>query len=194
MLVTQAYRFELGPNDKCRSVLASHAGAARFAYNWGLGLVTGQIRAQRALTRLALRQGASPEEAKAWASEVTGPVPWSLPALRRRWNQEKAEVAPWWAENSKEAYNSGLDALAWALKGYFTSRSGQRRGKPLGFPKVKKKGGRRSFGVTTGSFGVIDARHVRLPRIGTLRTKEPTTKLAREAGCWLRPCAVGNSV
>jgi putative transposase len=164
-------------------VLASHAGAARFAYNWGLGLVTGQIRAQRALARLALRQGASPEEAKAWASEVTGPVPWSLPALRRRWNQEKAEVAPWWAENSKEAYNSGLDALARALKGYFTSRSGQRGGKPLGFPKVNKKGARRSFGVTTASFGVIDARHVRLPRIGTLRTKEPTTKLARELAC-----------
>ena len=180
MKAHQAFRFELDPGDRAGSALASHAGAARFAYNWGLAMVTGQLQAHRALVALALRQGAGAEQAAAWATEVTGPVPWSLAALRRRWAQEKTEVAPWWAENSKEAYNSGLDALARALKGFFSSRSGQRAGKPLGFPHVKKKRCRRSFRVTTGSFGVIDDRHVRLPRIGTLRTKEPTTKLAKK--------------
>jgi putative transposase len=35
--------------------------------------------------------------------------------------------------------------------------------------------------VTTGSFGVLDDRHVRLPRIGAVRAKEPTTKLAWRA-------------
>ena len=48
----------------------------------------------------------------------------------------------------------------------------------MGWPKFKKRGGRRSFRVTTGSFGVIDRRHVRLPRIGVIRTKEPTGKLS----------------
>jgi hypothetical protein len=33
VLVHQALRFELDPNDVTRSALASHAGAARFAYN-----------------------------------------------------------------------------------------------------------------------------------------------------------------
>ncbi|MFD6106159.1 hypothetical protein ACFWFQ_26235, partial [Nocardia salmonicida] len=40
--------------------------------------------------------------------ELTPPVGWSLPRLRKIWNQRKHEHAPWWAENSKEAYNTGL--------------------------------------------------------------------------------------
>ncbi|MGH9042231.1 MAG: IS607 family element RNA-guided endonuclease TnpB [Acidimicrobiia bacterium] len=107
-----------------------------------------------------------------------GSVPWSLPALRREWNRVKGELAPWWAENSKEAYSSGLDALARAFKNYFGSCGGGRRGRRVGWPKPKRRhGGRRSFRVTTGSFGVVDGRHVRLPRIGVIRTNEATTSL-----------------
>lgn len=177
MLVHQAFRFETDPNDHARSALASHAGAARFAYNWGRATVIERLDSRSALTVLALRQGASLDEAKAWAEEVAGPVPWSLPALRREWNAAKAEVAPWWAENSKEAYNSGLDALARALDGWSKSRRGQRKGRRVGFPRRHKLGHRRSFRVTTGAFGVVDDRHIRLPRIGLVRTKEPATKL-----------------
>jgi putative transposase len=36
MLVQQAYRYELKPNNKQRTLLAKHAGCARFAYNWGV--------------------------------------------------------------------------------------------------------------------------------------------------------------
>lgn len=182
MVVYQAFRFELDPNDVARSALASHAGAARFAYNWGLATVTDRLDARRALRVLALRQGASTDEAGAWATELVGPVPWNLPGLRRAWNQAKAEVAPWWAENSKEAYNSGLDALARALDGWSKSRRGQRKGRRVGFPRYHKRGSRRSWRVTTGAFGVVDDRHVRLPRIGILHTKEPTTKLMAALG------------
>ena len=138
------------------------------------------MAARRTCEQLALRQGAGRAEAQAWAKELVGPVPWSLPALRREWNKAKAEVAPWWAQCSKEAYSSGLDARARALKGFFGSRAGERQGAPVGFPKFKKKSGHRSYRVTTGSFGLTDGRHVRLPRVGVLRTKEPTTKLRRE--------------
>lgn len=179
MRYLQAFRFELDPGNEVRSALASHAGAARFAFNWGLGLINDRLEARRVLEALAVRQGASTAGAVVWAAGVAGPVPWSLPALRREWNQAKDQVAPWWAVNSKEAYNAGLDALARALKGFFDSRSGKRRGGRLGWPKFKKRGGRRSFRVTTGSFGVVDGRHVRLPRIGVIRTKEPTGKLSR---------------
>ncbi|MDA8073365.1 MAG: IS607 family element RNA-guided endonuclease TnpB [Actinomycetota bacterium] len=179
MLVTQAYRFELDPNDKCRSKLASHAGAARFAYNWGLDLVRGHLAARGALVVLAIRSGAGRGDAECWADGLLGPLPWTLPALRRAWNQAKAEVAPWWAENSKEAYSSGLDALARGLDAWAKSRRGARKGPRVGFPRFKtKNAARRSFKVTTGAFGVTDDRHVRLPRIGVIRTKEPTTKLA----------------
>ncbi len=173
----QAYSFELDPNNQARSALASHAGAARFAYNWGRARVIADIEALRALTILAIRQGATAAEAKAWATRTLVPARWNLPALRREWNAAKAEVAPWWAANSKEAYNSGLDALARALDGWSKSRRGERRGARVGFPRPHRRHARRSFRITTGAFGVADDRHVRLPRIGVIRTKEPTTKL-----------------
>jgi putative transposase len=34
--VIQAYRFALDPGPACERMLRSHAGAARFAWNWGL--------------------------------------------------------------------------------------------------------------------------------------------------------------
>jgi len=91
-----------------------------------------RLHARQALCVLAMRQGAGLGEARAWAAETTGPVPWTLYSLRREWNLVKDEIAPWWEENSKEAYNSGLDALARALNGYFDSRGGARAGVPVG--------------------------------------------------------------
>lgn len=176
MLIHQAYRFELDPNNLAHSALASHAGAARFAQNWGLALVIKRLAARRAMVVLALRQGASLSEASTWARELVA-VPWNLYALRREWNAAKADVAPWWAQSSKEAYSSGLDALARALHAFSDSRSGQRNGPRVGFPRFHKRSSRRSFRYSTGAFGVLDARHVRLPRIGVVRTKEATTAL-----------------
>lgn len=59
MLVHQAIRFELDPSDYLGSALASHVGAARFAYNWGLALVIERLAARRAMAVLGMRQGAS---------------------------------------------------------------------------------------------------------------------------------------
>jgi putative transposase len=158
MRVHQAFRFALAPNNAQRSALASHAGAARFAFNWGLALVKARLEARMA----------DPESQ----------VPWSLPALRREWNQAKSQVAPWWPENSKEAYSSGLDALARALKSFSDSRNGRRNGPRVGFPRFRKKGrARRSCRFTTGAIRVVDDRHVQLPRIGVIRTAESTAKL-----------------
>ena len=183
MIVTQGFRFELDPSNARCSALASHAGAARFAFNWGLAEVESRLEARRVLVALAVRQGAGVVEAERWAAGLVGPIPWSLPALRREWNRAKGEVAPWWAENSKEAYSSGLDGLARAFRGYFDSRSGARRGSRVGWPSPKRRHARRrSFRYTTGAFGVLDARHVRLPRIGVVRTKEPTTSLLDRVG------------
>jgi IS605 OrfB family transposase len=159
--VLQAYQFALDPTPRKQGSLASHTGAALFAYNWGLELVT---------TRL---------DQRAAGQDVQ--VPWTLPALRREWNRAKHEVAPWWAENSKEAYNSGLDALARALKNWSDSRNGRRQGRPMGFPCQKKKRRVRvACRFTTGAIRVLpDRKHVQLPRIGVIKTHESTRKLAR---------------
>jgi putative transposase len=108
-------------------------------------------------------------------------VPWTLPELRRDWNRAKHEAAPWWAENSKEAYSSGLDSLARALKNFSDSKAGRRKGRPMGFPRRKQKGRcRDACRFTTGPLRVeADRKHVTLPRIGLLKTHESTRKLAR---------------
>jgi putative transposase len=108
-------------------------------------------------------------------------VPWTLPELRREWNRAKHDVAPWWSENSKEAYNSGLDALARALKNWSDSRKGRRKGRPVGFPRRKRKRRARvACRFTTGQIRVLpDRKHVQLPRIGVVKTHESTRKLAR---------------
>ncbi len=161
MLVTQAYRFALDPTPAQKGKLASHCGARRFAYNWGLALVKARL------------------DERAAGGEVS--VAWSLPALRREWNQAKTQVAPWWAENSKEAYSAGLADLARGFEAFWSSKRGKRKGPRVGFPRFKARGRRReSYRYTTGSFGVSSRIRVALPRIGHVRTHEPTVKLARK--------------
>ena len=113
--------------------------------------------------------------------ELTAAQGWSLAKLRKTWNQRKNMVAPWWEANSKEAYTSGLDGLARALANWSTSRSGERAGAAVGFPRFKTRHrSTRSVRFTTGAIRVeADRHHVTLPRIGRVRTHESTRKLAR---------------
>jgi putative transposase len=159
--VTQAYQFALDPTPRQRRALASHCGAARVAYNWGLQLVEARLQQRRA------------------GKDVD--LPWTLFQLQWEWNRAKQQVAPWWAENSKEAYKSGLDGLARALQNWADSRAGRRKGRPVRFPHKKRKGrSRDACRFTTGSIKVLDDRtHIQLPRIGILKTHESTRKLAR---------------
>src|SRR4029453_15227489 len=57
----------------------------------------------------------------------------------------------------------------------------RRKGRPVGFPRPKKKGrARDACRFTTGTIKVLpDRKHVQLPRIGVLKTHESTRKLAR---------------
>ncbi|MFF1724238.1 IS607 family element RNA-guided endonuclease TnpB [Streptomyces sviceus] len=87
--------------------------------------------------------------------------------------------AHWWRENSKEAYNTGLANAAAAFDQYARSRQGRRKGRRVGVPRRKaKRNGRLACRFTTGTLRIEqDGRHVTLPRLGTMRTHEPTAKL-----------------
>ena len=157
----EAVRVALDPTPRQERLLESHAGAARFAYNAGLAHVKAMLERQE-----------KPE--------------WSYYALRRWWNANKDALAvsmetgkPWWPENSKESYNSGLESLADALKNFSKSRKGQRKGRRMGFPRFKSKDGTMPrFAYTTGSFGIIDhdPYALRLPRIGRVHCMENVSK------------------
>lgn len=167
----QAYQFALEPTAAQAEALRSHCGAQRKAYNWGLARVTANLG-----QREAERSYGVPED------EMTPSLNWSAYSLRKDWNVAKHEVAPWWADNSKEAYASGLANLAEGLSNWNASRNGQRTGPKMRFPRFKSaKRSTPSCTFTTGQFGLIntDRRHVQLPRIGAVRTGESTRKLAR---------------
>jgi putative transposase len=154
VVVRQAYRFALDPTAAQERALRSHAGAARLAYNWGLAKCRERYRAQRK-----------------W---------YSAGELHKLWNAEKkADPAlAWWPVNSKCAYQEAFRNLDRALRDFVKSRKGKRKGKRLGFPKRKKKGKcRDSFRFGAGVMRCAWST-VTLPRLGTLKTHEPTGKLA----------------
>jgi putative transposase len=167
--VNQAYRFALDPNAAQLAALASHAGASRKAFNWALALVKTQMD-QRAAEKTYGLVG----------DQLTPSVSWTLPSLRKAWNEAKGDVAPWWAENSKEAYAAGIRNLVRGLDAWRDSKSGKRTGPKVKFPRFK---GKRRTSFCTFTTGVIrvdaDRKHVTLPRLGTIKLHESARKLAR---------------
>jgi putative transposase len=162
MTVTQAFRYELDPTQRQRRLLAMSAGTARFAYNWGLDLC-----------RKALDAGQ--------------PVP-SAAELHRRWDAEKPQRS-WVYAVSKCCGQEALRGLERAFRNFWR---GRKEGRKVGFPRFRRKHGRRDSFRLTGSIKV-HPRSVTLPRIGCVRAKEPTAKfrgrilsatVGREADRW----------
>ena len=162
----QAYRFALDPTPAQVRVLRSHCGAARVGFNWGLAhvkVVMGQREAEATY-------GISKED-------LTPAVSWSLYSLRKDWNAAKGEVAPLWPQCSKEAFNTGLDGLARSLKNWGDSRSGKRKGAPVGFARFKSKHRTRlSCRFTTGAIR-CETKHAVLPRLGRIKLHEDASRL-----------------
>ena len=152
----EAVKVALDPTPAQERRLLSHAGGARFAYNTMLAHVKAALDAGEKLD-------------------------WSFYSLRKRWNADKdtlavdAEGSPWWQENSREAYYSGIEALAKGLSNWSKSRRGDRKGRKVGFPKFKVKGkAAPKFTYRSDSFGLIknDPKALKLPRIGRVHCME----------------------
>ena len=161
----EAVKVALDPTPTQERLLLSHAGAARFAFNVMLAHVKDSID-----------RGEKPE--------------WSFWSLRKRWNAEKdtlavdAEGSPWWQENSKEAYSSGIEALSKGLSNWSKSRKGDRKGRKVGFPKFKAKDRvTPKFTYRTGCFGLVkgDPKALKLPRIGRVHCMENVAALVGDA-------------
>lgn len=177
--MVQAYRFALDPSPAQERALWSHAGGKRFAFNWMLRHVSRALEAQAFLRSVGdLCDWDDTPDREELVRDVA-PVPWTTPALRKAWNAAKDRDAPWWAQNSKETYSSAATALAASLENFFKSRSGERAGARMGWPKPKKRRDQQSFTYTTGSFGLADNTHAKLPRIGRVHLHESARKLGR---------------
>ena len=75
-------------------------------------------------------------------------------------------------------YQESFRNLDRALRDFVKSKRGQRKGKKLGFPRFKKRRRARDSFRLTGTIR-CQGSTVTLPRLGTIATCEPTTKLAK---------------
>ena len=148
MLVQRAYQTELDLSDRQVTACKQHAGAARWAYNWGLRLKQERYRA-------------------------TKESPTAI-ALHRELNALKKTDVPWMYSVSKCAPQEALWNLDAAFTHFFRRCALKKQGKwkgKLGYPQFKtKKKGLGSFRLT-GRIGVSEKAIV-LPRLGRLRLKE----------------------
>jgi putative transposase len=156
-----ACRLALDPTPAQERALRSHAGAARVTFNWGLARVKANLAQREAERSYGIAEAG-----------LTPPVSWSLYSLRKDWNAVKDQVAPWWRECSKEAFSTGLEQLARALKNWGDSRKGKRKGKQAGFPRFRsKRKARLSVRFTTGAVR-CEVTHAVLPRLGRIKLHE----------------------
>jgi putative transposase len=171
MRIIRGYKTELDLNNRQRTACAKHAGAARYAYNWGL-------------------------RRKIDTYEATGKSPTAID-LHRELNALKKTELGWMYEVSKCAPQEALRNLDQAFNHFFRRVKQKKQGKlkgAVGFPRFKsRKRGRGSFRLT-GSIHVFQDR-IQLPRLGQLRLKErgylPTTgvhilsaTVSERAGRW----------
>ena len=147
MKVLRAFKTELDLTNVQRTSCIRHAGAARFAYNWGLA-----------------------RKKEAFANGQRTPTAIDL---HRELNALKQTELVWLYEVSKCAPQEALRDLDKAFAHFFRRVKEKQAGKHIkvGFPRFKsKKKGLGSFRLT-GSIRVFE-KAIRLPRLGMLRLKE----------------------
>ncbi|MDT5126248.1 MAG: putative transposase [Mycobacterium sp.] len=184
------FRFCLDPTDEQRDVLARHAGAARFAFNQCLRIVTTALSQHRA--------------------DADVVVPWTGFDLINAFNGwKKTEAAgrvfavdtdgvaevrvtglSWRSQVCQQAFEEAAVDCGRALNAWSDSRSGKRRGRHIGFPRFKKKtrsvpsfrlrnrhpkGRRPTMRVGDGD----RPRSVTLPGIGVVAVHDDTRRLRR---------------
>jgi putative transposase len=148
MLVQRAYKTELDLSDRQVTACRQHAGAARWAYNWGLQIKQERYRASKK----------SPTAID----------------LHHELNALKKTQVPWMYQVSKCAPQEALWNLDAAFTHFFRRCALKKQGKwkgKLGYPRFKtKKKGLGSFRLT-GRI-VVSEKAIALPRLGRVRLKE----------------------
>lgn len=157
----RAFRYELKPNVNQKILLAKHAGASRFAYNWGLAQRIEMYEKDKKSTN-AIEQ-------------------------HKLLNSLKATQFPWMYEVSKCAMQEALRDLDKAYKNFFR---GLKQTQRKGFAKFKKKSFHDSFRLT-GTINLAGKRvqlprlgKIRLKEKPQVEGKILSATVSREADRW----------
>lgn len=224
----RAYKFALDPSSQQLALLEQYAGAARHAYNLLvaenkirgdryrllrdhyaiLGYTTEQIKAairahdehypEETTRPISYQQYATKyltpmvaEHREASAAIAAGQSPAEV------WKNERYSE-PWLHTIPRRVHVSGLQNADKAMKNWFSSLTGQRKGHRVGPPRFKKKGRSRdsfaipksnakdrmgargvTYGIGRAKTTITDYRHVYVPTLSAIRTHDSTKRLSR---------------
>ena len=140
----KAYKTELKPNNRQKTLFAKHAGCSRFVYNWALGLLK--------------------EDWESGRKEIK-PNAYTLSNLL---TQKKKTEFPWMRELASATPEFALGNLETAFNGFFKNIKNKKA--KVGFPRFKTKGNNDSFSVR--SCITVENNRIKLPRIGWVRLKQ----------------------
>lgn len=167
-MVHKAYRVALDPTPEQLGALASHAGARRHIFNWGVQRVAEWLDAAK--TGAELPKNFHFALCTQWVeyrnAHANDPEP---PPGQRRTN------TGWVHGNiSSSTQQAACRDAAGAWQNFFKSRNGQRAGRTVGRPKFKKKGRAVESFQAHGNVRLVapTSTHsikVRLPMIGDVR-------------------------
>jgi len=140
----KAYKTELKPNNKQKTLFAKHAGCSRFVYNWALGLLK--------------------EDYESGRKEIK-PTKFTLSKIL---TQKKKTDFPWMKEISSHTPEFSLGNLETAFKRFF--RNIKNKKVKAGFPRFKCKGDGDSFSLRVCI--TVQNNKIKLPKIGWVRLKQ----------------------
>jgi putative transposase len=147
MKIQRAYKVEIKPNNKQKTLLNKSFGVARFAFNWALD-----------------------RKIKAYKKDKTNLSAYDL--IKELTALKKTEF-PWMYEVSKSALQISILDLQEAYKNFF--RRLKNKEKNVGFPKFKsKRNNKDSFRYIDGSSKgwYITNSQINIPKVGHVRLKE----------------------
>lgn len=169
-LVQRPVVLALDPTPRQTRALASHTGAARFAYNRLLAEVMANLSQREAEKSYGLE-----------GETLTPSLSWSVFSLQKLWNAKKHGWAPWASENGSRAYRTGARNLGRALENWSTSKSGKRAGAAVGFPRMKKRStAKLSINFENRATLAPDSAGVVVPRIGRIHVLGDLAALRRD--------------
>src|SRR5216110_1334108 len=113
--VTQAYKFALDPTPRQQRMFCSHAGGARFAYNWGLSTIAQALDAYGEEKAAGVEKQATKfpghfDLCKAWTAHKDA---------HRDIPDDRGRTLAWVADNFVGTYQAALRDAATAWKNFF---------------------------------------------------------------------------
>ncbi len=143
----RAHKIRLNPTTEQEVYFRKATGTKRFVYNW-------------ALNRWQWAKG-------------QGIATYGMMAAKKDFNAIKGERFPWVYEVAKDVAEGAFADAGTALKNYFDSQRGKRKGVKVGFPKFKsKKNKQQSFRLNNDKFKV-DKHRFWVPNLGWVNMAEP---------------------